>query len=167
MISKLFQQIFRTCQTRRGSSMRRPRVAARCACTTLWRRSICSACAATAHACSTTCSGAGCFLVKLLSQSAAFRFVFVTSRCSPCYGDVFSDAGLTQSRGSLAAAMGFSIPRPVALSIQHAPHGVAFQLSSADAVPCPSRIPTDAVSPCVYAIQLRGTTLRTHDIGLC
>ena len=144
--------------------MRSPRVAGGCARTTLWRRSICSACAATAHAWPSALLVSEHVLVKLLSQSVAFRVVFVPSRYSPCYGNVFCDAGLTQSRGSLAAAKGFAVLRAVALQIQ--PHGVAFQLSSADAVPCLSQIPTDAVSPCVYAIQLRGTTPHTRDIRL-
>ena len=99
------------------------------------------------------------FLANLLWQRAAFRVVFVPSLHYPCYGDVFYHSGfLTQSRETSAAARGFAVPRAVVLQIQHAPHGVALQLSSAAAVPCLSRIPADVVWPYVYAIQLRGTT---------
>ena len=125
-------------------------------------------CTATAHAWSIVHAVAGGFLANLLWQRAAFRVVSVPSLHYPCYGDVFYHSGfLTQSRETSAAARGFAVPRAVVLQIQHAPHGVVLQLSSAAAVPCLSRIPADVVRPYVYAIQLRGTTLHIRDIGLC
>ena len=138
-----------------------------CARTTAVWRSICSTCAATVHAWPCALPAAKHFLANLLWQRAAFGVVFVPSLHYPCFGDVFYHSGfLTQSRETSASARCFAVPRAVVLQIQHAPHGVALQLSSAAAVPCLSRIPADVVRPYVYAIQLRGTTLHIRDIGL-